>query len=177
MRARCHAKRVAWRTLSESISASDARPMPQASARVVINEKSVSRSDGDTRLESSSLRNENRRGKITATPTTGPARGPRPASSSPATCGYPRARASSSRAHVGPSDPTPLASSVTVTGSRDNLQRPDQSPVSSAGAAFSTGAWTAAAATALSFECLALLAVRENSRSGTLACFPFLSRR
>ena len=77
--------RVAPSTFSESISASEATPIPHAVADSVMNEKSASRFVGFTFFESSRLRNQNRRGTITAAPTTGPAKGPRPASSNPAT--------------------------------------------------------------------------------------------
>jgi len=100
--ARRMARRVASKILRRSISCSVATPTPTARARWTITSYNRDRSDSETRLESSTPTKRQRVGKITAAATTGPARGPRPASSRPAIQRWPRRRASNSNWSVGP---------------------------------------------------------------------------
>lgn len=100
--ARRMARRVASKILRRSISCSVAIPTPTARARATITSKSRVRSDAETCLESFTPARRQREGRMTAAATTGPARGPRPASSRPAIRRHPRRRASNSNSSVGP---------------------------------------------------------------------------
>ena len=68
-----------------SISSRSAQPTPQASARLRMMGASRARSAGVRTFESARPRMRRRGSRITAAATTGPASGPRPASSTPAT--------------------------------------------------------------------------------------------
>ena len=97
-RARAMARCVARRMLSLSISATSAWPMPQwMSARAVRMAWKCSRFLAVNFFESSRPSSAQSSGKMTAAATTGPASGPRPASSTPATKKIPRARRARSR--------------------------------------------------------------------------------
>ena len=82
--ARRIASSVAWRMLSASISATSASAIAHASARSRITTASSSRRGADSSLESRSPAIGRAGSRITAAATTGPASGPRPASSIPA---------------------------------------------------------------------------------------------
>src|SRR5579863_8157830 len=94
---------VARRMLIRSIVSWDTTTIRYPSARRLISPKAFSRAAGVMRLESSKgMSPGHSRGKITAATTTGPAKGPRPASSTPATRRNPSAqRACSSEKSAG----------------------------------------------------------------------------
>src|SRR5258708_10398302 len=79
------ARPVACRMLSAAISSTEAKPTPQATALALISTSSVSRVLAESFLESSRPLGTFFGLRITATALTGPARGPRPASSTPQT--------------------------------------------------------------------------------------------
>src|SRR3954447_17583552 len=82
--ARCMASAVATRMLSRSISRDDAAPTPKASARCRMRSASLRRMDAGSVLLSRRPRTAaHPAGNTTAAATTGPASGPRPASSTP----------------------------------------------------------------------------------------------
>jgi hypothetical protein len=76
---------VAWRILFMSISSTLASPTPTAMALNMMWEKSSSRRSAGSCLESLRPLGIFARLRMTAAATTGPASGPRPASSTPAT--------------------------------------------------------------------------------------------
>ena len=83
-RARRMASNDAWRILMVSISSGEARPVAQQTAVSRIRRSSFSRCAGLRAFESFSRGRSTDSGRITAAATTGPARGPRPTSSTPA---------------------------------------------------------------------------------------------
>src|SRR5512143_3512501 len=91
------ARSDAWRMLIRSISSGVAWATAKEIAASTINEKALSRAAGDRAFESRTAGSENPGGRTTAAATTGPASGPRPASSTPATVRYPLARARASK--------------------------------------------------------------------------------
>ena len=91
--ARRMASIVACRMLIASISQGSDQPIPNAMQRSRILPESSSRTSAHSALESAMPRMGRRRSRITAAATTGPASGPRPASSTPAV--KPRRRRSS----------------------------------------------------------------------------------
>ena len=96
--ARRIARNVACRMLRQSISSRSAQPTAHASARSRISGASRSRSRRSAPSNRASPRMRRRGSRITAAATTGPASGPRPASSTPATrADQPAARASHRR--------------------------------------------------------------------------------
>ncbi len=100
--ARDPAKRVASRIFNWSISCSEAVPIPQSVAWAMIVGNKELRWLTERSLESSSTGREQYRGRMTTAATTGPANGPRPASSSPAIRRKPQAQADASKNSVGP---------------------------------------------------------------------------
>src|SRR5918996_1036873 len=99
--ARRMAMALATRMLYRSISWADAAPIPKASTRRRTRSASRARIDGGRILLSRSPRTAAQPvGNTTAAATTGPARGPRPASSTP-TRRYSSAQTARSRASVG----------------------------------------------------------------------------
>ena len=101
--ARRMARRVASRMPQPSISPTVLQPIPQA-ALALIAAASSRRCDGASCLLSRTCRSQ--RGRVsglrtTAPATTGPASGPRPTSSTPATRSYPCAQSCSSRRRLG----------------------------------------------------------------------------
>ncbi len=100
--ARCPANRVAPKIFKSSISCSEAVPTLHACAWDVIAANSVWRWSSERSLESSNASKDQRCGRMTTAATTGPANGPRPASSSPAICLNPQAQADASKKSVGP---------------------------------------------------------------------------
>src|SRR6266849_3344329 len=83
--ARCMASSEAWWMLSRSISSTLAKATAQAIARCLILPARISRRSGGSTLESASPRTWRAGSRITAAAYTGPASGPRPASSTPQT--------------------------------------------------------------------------------------------
>ena len=83
--ARAMARWVAWRILTRSISPTLASPTPTATAISMMRGNSASRVCASSCLESFSPLGMRVRPRITAAATTGPAKGPRPASSTPHT--------------------------------------------------------------------------------------------
>src|SRR6266571_6113513 len=79
------ARRVAWSMFTRSIVSASTKPTPMATARERMTTYSDSRSSGVNRFESSTPAIRVPGPSTTAAATTGPASGPRPASSSPAT--------------------------------------------------------------------------------------------
>ena len=84
------ASRLALRILRRSISSTSTMPSPQVRAFCLIMGTNVSRWLGLNTLESLMSGCEKPRGRTTAAATTGPASGPRPTSSNPATHLKPR---------------------------------------------------------------------------------------
>ena len=95
-RAPAIARRVASRMLTRSIVSWSTTPTPTASARSWITAKSSSRRSGVRSLESARLATRRSGARITAAATTGPASGPLPASSIPATRPTPERQARAS---------------------------------------------------------------------------------
>ena len=95
------AQKVACRILSRSMRATSAMPMPTC-ALARIGSKSASRCAALSFLESSRPSGMRAGSRITAAATTGPAQGPRPASSMPQTGARPRDTASCSNRKWGP---------------------------------------------------------------------------
>src|SRR3990172_7495762 len=91
------ARSEAWRMLIRSISPGSARPTEKESAPEVITRKARSLAPGERALESRMPSGGNPGGSTTAAATTGPASGPRPASSTPATVRNTLARARASK--------------------------------------------------------------------------------
>src|SRR5438128_1997054 len=102
LRARRMARMEARRMFQRSISRTLAAPTPIAAARARITTASRSRARLVSSLESASPRiGWHCGGNTTAAATTGPARGPRPASSMPATIRRPARQSAASRSSVG----------------------------------------------------------------------------
>ncbi len=81
--ARRMARSVALWMFSASISAWDAQPMLQATARALMTAAAAVLSSGSRAFESSRMSRGKSAGRMTAAAVTGPASGPRPASSTP----------------------------------------------------------------------------------------------
>ena len=92
--ARWVARRMLWRSISSTVARQAAQATPGCVARTV---KIFSRRAAGTFFESVRPSRAKSAGRMTAAATTGPARGPRPASSTPATKRNPRARRACSR--------------------------------------------------------------------------------
>ena len=95
------AMKVACLMLTASISAAVEKPTATASARAMIASNSFSRASGVKSFESLRPRGRFCGSRMTAAAATGPASGPRPASSTPATGQTPRFKSRRSRREIG----------------------------------------------------------------------------
>lgn len=147
--------------------------MPQARAWVVMAVKRTLRWFSERSLESSRPSKNKRRGRMTTAAITGPAKGPRPASSSPAIRRNPHAQADVSKKSVGPILVSGDGNAKNWTASELFRLLPLRySEVSELLVSSADGS-----STAVEVSAFLALGVREKSRSEIFAALPFLSRR